>query len=46
MTPEAEARVLVPDVDLDVRDPDSGEAVALTVREFRFREGLEPQDAA
>ena len=32
--------ILFPDVELEVRDPDSGEAVPLTVREFRFLEGL------
>lgn len=37
----AEAEILFPDVTLDVRDPDTGEAVPVTVREFRFREGLE-----
>ena len=37
----AELEVLFPDRDVTVRDPDTGEAVALTVREFRFREGLE-----
>jgi len=36
-----ELEVLFPDRDVTVRDPDSGAAVALTVREFRFREGLE-----
>ncbi len=44
--PVAELAVLFPDVDLSVRDPDTGEAVGLTVREFRFREGLEAQAAA
>ena len=33
--------VLFPDRDVTVRDPDTGAAVTLTVREFRFREGLE-----
>ena len=37
----ADLAVLFPDVDLTVRDPDTGAPVALTVREFRFREGLE-----
>lgn len=32
--------VLFPDVDVTVRDPDTGEAVPLTVRELRFLEGL------
>ena len=35
--------MLFPDVDLEVRGPDTGEPVMLTVREFRFREGLEAQ---
>ena len=33
--------MLFPDREVTVRDPDSGAAVTLTVREFRFREGLE-----
>ena len=37
---------LFPDVPVAVRDPDTGETVALTVREFRFREGLEATAAA
>lgn len=40
---ERELEVLIPDVDCPVRDPDTGETVTLTVREFRFREGLEVQ---
>lgn len=36
-----ELEELFPDREVTVRDPDSGAAVALTVREFRFREGLE-----
>ena len=39
--PAAELAVLFPDVDVEVTDPDTGELVTLTVREFRFREGLE-----
>lgn len=39
----AELETLFPDRDVSVRDPDTGEAVQLTVREFRFREGLEAQ---
>ena len=35
-----DAAVLFPDVDVAVHDPDTGEAVTLTVREFRFLEGL------
>ena len=41
-----ELEVLFPDVPVVVRDPDTGEAVPLTVREFRFREGLEAQARA
>ena len=33
--------MLFPDRDVTVRDPDSGAELSLTVREFRFREGLE-----
>ena len=36
-----ELEVLFPDREVTVQDPDSGGAVTLTVREFRFREGLE-----
>ena len=36
-----ELSVLFPDCDVTVRDPDTREPVTLTVREFRFREGLE-----
>ena len=36
-----ELGVLFPDCEVTVRDPDTGEPVTLTVREFRFREGLE-----
>ena len=35
-----------PESPLEVRDPDTGEPVMLTVREFRFREGLEAQALA
>ena len=41
--PAEELEVLFPDVELTVNDPETGEAVGLTVREFRFREGLEAQ---
>ena len=41
MTAEHELSVLFPDRDVTVRDPDTGAEVSLTVREFRFREGLE-----
>ena len=36
-----ELAVLFPDREVTVHDPESGEPVTLTVREFRFREGLE-----
>ena len=36
-----ELAVLFPDRDVTVRDPDTGAEVSLSVREFRFREGLE-----
>ena len=36
-----ELSVLFPDRDVKVRDPDTGDTVSLSVREFRFREGLE-----
>ena len=36
-----ELSVLFPDRDVTVHDPDTREPVSLTVREFRFREGLE-----
>ncbi|MDE0392822.1 MAG: hypothetical protein OXI57_12225 [Rhodospirillales bacterium] len=36
-----ELSVLFPDRDVTVWDPDTGDAVSLTVREFCFREGLE-----
>ena len=36
-----ELGILFPDVEIEVRDPDTGAPVTLTVREFRFREGLE-----
>ena len=36
-----ELGVLFPDRDVRVHDPDTGEQVTLTVREYRFREGLE-----
>ena len=40
MTPTEEAEVLFPDVDVEVRDPDTGGTVEVVVREFRFAEGL------
>ena len=39
-TAAEDAGILFPDVDVTVRDPDTGEKVTLTVREFRFLEGL------
>lgn len=42
----AELEVLFPDVDLEVDDPETGEKVALTLREFRFLEALEAQVVA
>ncbi len=41
-----ELAVLFPDVDIEVRDADTVGAVTVTVREFRFREGLEAQAVA
>ena len=39
-TAAEEMAVLFPDVDVTVRDPDTGVTVSLTVRELRFLEGL------
>ena len=39
-TAAEEMDVLFPDLDVVVRDPDTGENVTLTVRELRFLEGL------
>ncbi len=44
--PAEELEILFPDVELTVRDPDTGEDVTLTMREFRFRESLEAQALA
>jgi len=41
-----EAAILLPDRDLVLNDPDTGEEVCVTVREFRFREGLKVQATA
>ena len=41
MRNDEELAVLFPDREVTVRDPNTGEDVSLTVREFRFREGLE-----
>lgn len=45
-TDASEVETLFPDVDLDVRDPETGKPVRLTVHEFRFRESLEAQALA
>lgn len=39
--PAEDLEVLFPDRDVTVRDPDSGEAVTLTVRELRYLDSLE-----
>ena len=44
--PADDLKVLFPNADVTVRDPDTGEDVKLTAREFRFREGLEAQAKA
>ena len=36
-----ELAVLFPDRDVTVHDPDTGERITLTIREYRFHEGLE-----
>jgi len=41
-----EIGLLFPDVELEVRDPDTGESVPVTVRAFRFLEGLRAQPLA
>ena len=41
-----ELNVLFPDIEATVSDPDTGAAVVLTVREFRFLEGLRAQAVA
>ncbi|MDE0716314.1 MAG: hypothetical protein OXH64_00070 [Rhodospirillaceae bacterium] len=41
-----EIGLLFPDVDLEVRDPDTGESVPVTVRAFRFLEALRAQPLA
>ncbi len=45
-TAAREAAILLPDLDLTVPDPDHGAEIALTVREFRFLEGLKVQATA
>ncbi len=44
--PAAELEVLFPDRDVEVRDPDTGDRVTVTVREFRFLEGLRVEASA
>lgn len=44
--PAKELEVLFPDVELAVRDPDTGKTVAVTVREFRFLEGMQVRPLA
>ena len=39
-TPAEDLAVLFPDADVDVRDPDTGETVTVTVRELRFLAAL------
>ena len=41
-----DVEILFPDVDVEVRDPDTGEEVTVTVREYRFLEGLHAQTQA
>ena len=41
MEGDHELDILFPDREVTVRDPDSGRPATLTLREFRFREGLE-----
>ena len=40
LDPAEDLDVLFPDRELAVRDPDTGESVTLTVREYRFLDGL------
>lgn len=42
----ADIEVLLPDIDVEAIDPDTRKPVTLTVREFRFLEGLEAQVVA
>ena len=41
-----DVEILFPDVDVDVRDPDTGESRTVTVRELRFLDGLHAQAEA
>ncbi len=45
-TAASELEVLFPDVTLNVRDPDTGKRISITVREFRFLEGLKVRSVA
>ena len=42
----AEAGIVLPDRDITLRDTQTGEPMAVTVREYRFREGLRAQALA
>ena len=42
-TATKDLEILFPDVDVEVRDPDTGEPVQLTVSEFRLLDGLRAQ---
>ena len=42
----AEADILMPDRDITVSDPETGADVLLTVKEYRFRDGLRAQFVA
>lgn len=46
MTDRDDAGILFPDLDVEVRDPDSGKPVTLTVREYWFLDGLAVQRRA
>ena len=41
-----DVEILFPDLDVALRDPDTGAEVTLTVREYRFLEGLQAQREA
>jgi len=41
--PDSAAAVLLPDEEIEIADPETGEAIAVKVREYRFLEGLEAQ---
>ena len=46
LTPAEELEILAPDADVVVTDPDEGAEVTLTLREYRFLEGLRVQPLA